>query len=296
MSRALVLGGGGPVGIGWEAGLLVGLGHAGTSLAGVDAVIGTSAGSVVGAQLCLGRDLGDASRQISEGVSRQPFDEEGAPAVDRGVQALMAAMAEVVESGLSPEQGRKRLGKLATSSSTIAEEHFLSIFAQLGSDAWPEHFACTAVDTASGELVVWDRAAAIELCRGVASSCAVPGVYPPVEINGRRYMDGGMRSGLNADLAAGHDSVVVVSVTATELPHGFSDAVLESVLVGVAGELETLRSSGSRVALIGPGEEFLGVSQWGMALMDPSKVAAAFEAGVRQGGEEADKVAALWAG
>jgi NTE family protein len=51
MTRALVLGGGGPVGIGWEAGLIVGLADAGVVVWESDAVIGTSAGSAVGAQL-----------------------------------------------------------------------------------------------------------------------------------------------------------------------------------------------------------------------------------------------------
>ena len=51
MSRALVLGGGGPVGIGWQAGLLAGLADSGVMLRQADLVVGTSAGSVVGAQL-----------------------------------------------------------------------------------------------------------------------------------------------------------------------------------------------------------------------------------------------------
>src|SRR5262249_37853420 len=55
MKRALVLGGGGPVGIAWESGLLAGLTEAGIDPAKADFIVGTSAGSFVGAQLALGR-------------------------------------------------------------------------------------------------------------------------------------------------------------------------------------------------------------------------------------------------
>ncbi|MBI2705507.1 MAG: hypothetical protein HYX32_09490 [Actinobacteria bacterium] len=56
-TRALVLGGGGPVGVGWEVGLAAGLGAAGVDLADADKVIGTSAGSITGAKLAGGADL-----------------------------------------------------------------------------------------------------------------------------------------------------------------------------------------------------------------------------------------------
>jgi NTE family protein len=62
--RALVLGGGGPVGIAWEVGLLAGLLEAGCDLRDADYVLGTSAGSFVGSQLAAGRDM----RQTYEAI------------------------------------------------------------------------------------------------------------------------------------------------------------------------------------------------------------------------------------
>jgi ABC-type sugar transport system substrate-binding protein len=56
MSRALVLGGGGPVGIAWECGLLAGLAQAGVDLGTADFILGTSAGSFVGARLAMGAE------------------------------------------------------------------------------------------------------------------------------------------------------------------------------------------------------------------------------------------------
>jgi len=61
--RALVLGGGGITGVGWEIGLLAGLADAGLDLSVADPpdlVVGTSAGSVVGAQVASGVDLQEA--------------------------------------------------------------------------------------------------------------------------------------------------------------------------------------------------------------------------------------------
>ena len=55
MTRALVLGGGGPVGVAWEVGLIAGLEQEGVRLADADLFVGTSAGSIVGAMLALGR-------------------------------------------------------------------------------------------------------------------------------------------------------------------------------------------------------------------------------------------------
>src|SRR3954464_14941252 len=57
--RALVLGGGGITGVAWEIGVLAGLADAGVDLTGADLVVGTSAGSVVGAQVTTGGNLGD---------------------------------------------------------------------------------------------------------------------------------------------------------------------------------------------------------------------------------------------
>ncbi|MDB5445730.1 MAG: patatin, partial [Phenylobacterium sp.] len=53
-TRALVLGGGGPVGVAWESGLIAGFAQAGVDLGRADFVLGTSAGSIVGAKLAMG--------------------------------------------------------------------------------------------------------------------------------------------------------------------------------------------------------------------------------------------------
>ena len=76
------------------------------------------------------------------------------------------------------------------------------IGAWLPSHEWPaRRLVIAAVDADTGECATFDSASGVSLIEAVSASCAVPGVWPPVQINGRRWMDGGMRSAANADLA-----------------------------------------------------------------------------------------------
>lgn len=289
MTRALVLGGGGPVGVGWESGLAAGLAEAGVALSAADLVVGTSAGSIVGARLALGLDLAETVSAVG-----QPLPvEAGAGGT---IADLMTALAEAASRALTPEQTRTELGKLALDARTVPEGDFTgaAVFAQLAGREWPSSFRCTAIDTQTGALRVWDAAAGVPLDRAVASSCAVPMVFPPVTIDGSRYMDGGMRTPLNADLAAGHAAVIVVSCLAMVLPEGFTDPMFDAIAAQLEAELAVLRDSGAAVEIIVPGAEFLEVSGWGTELMNPARVAGAYEAGVRQAAAEADRLQAIW--
>ncbi len=287
MSRALVLGGGGPVGIGWESGLAVGLTGEGIHLGDADLIVGTSAGSVVGAQLALAMDLSDGVRRLGAPL---PVTSGGSA----GIERLMAAMADAAAGGASPEEARKALGRLATEASTVSEDTFIGAFDLVKGQPWPASYTCTAVDVATGEFRLWDSTAGVDLPRAVASSCAVPGVFPPITIGGQRYMDGGMRTPLNADTAVGHEIVVVVSCFALSLPEGMSDPAFDALSAQVDDELERLRSAGASLEVIAPGEEFLDLSGWGLNLMDPTLTAAAFDVGVRQAALEAERLREVW--
>lgn len=289
-ARALVLSGGGPLGIGWEAGLVTGFAESGVDFANADLIVGTSAGSVVGAHVALGLELSDTLNTVA--AFGALLDAGG---MEFQFQALLDAMAKAAESE-SPEQGRRMVGRLAVEATTVAEEQFVGIAPQLDGRSWPNRYACTAVDVETGALQVWDAETDAPLARAVASSCAAPLTLPPVTINGRRYMDGGLRTNLNADLAAGHDRVVAVSCLPLSLPDGLGDPTFSAWAAAQEAELDTVREGGGAVEVIEPGEEFLTLSGGGANLSEVGRAGEAYEAGVRQARLELDRIHAVWNG
>lgn len=283
MTRALVLGGGGPVGIAWEVGLSLGLAKRGVDLRSADAIIGTSAGSNVGAQVALGSDL-EVWAEERVDLSISP-DDSAAPSGSMAARlgALMEQMIALNIYEGTPEEGRARLGQFALAQDVGPEERFTALFADLGGADWPATFSCTAVSATTGEFVVWNQDSGVDLQLAVASSCCVPGIFPPITIGDDRYIDGGMRSALNADLAAGHDQVLVVSCMSSSTPG-----------LGVQEEIDGLRAGGATVELIEPDQAFIDISGSGMFLMDDSRMPAAFGAGLALADVEAERVSALW--
>jgi NTE family protein len=284
------------VGIAWESGLIAGLAQEGVELAAADFIVGTSAGSFVGAQLAMGRkpaSLAAAQMSAQPAAVRPPGNGPSQPAPD--LMKLMELMAEAATSDAPPEEVRKKIGAYALEAKTISEEQFIATFGgmlqNLAEDAWPQrNYACTAVDAVSGEFVTWGNASRVGLARAVASSCSVPGIYPPITINGSRYIDGGMRSATNADLVKGYDLAVVVSVTtgtnaADPVAAARSKQRLEE-------ELQAIRDGGGKVELIQPDEEALAA--FGPNLMDASRRPAIAEAGLKQGHKEAARLKAFW--
>lgn len=293
MTRAIVLSGGGPVGIAWQTGLAAGLGERGVALSSAACVIGTSAGSAVGAQIAAGHDL----RAALERFVRPPASSERAPAQTPRLQGLLALMAKSMAPGADPKQTRAALGRFALEAQTIEEERFLQGFGYLKGERWPQSFSCTAVDTGSGDFMVWSEASGVDLVAAVASSCAVPGVFPPITIGGRRYMDGGMRSGTNADLAKGHERVLIVSLMGRPAPAaGAEDGAmaqrLEAMRRNSERELGVLRESGSRIEQIGPDAEAWAVI--GVDLMNQRAVYDAAQTGLRQGRATAERLREFW--
>lgn len=300
-TRALVLGGGGPVGIAWEAGLAAGLLEGGVDLSRANYILGTSAGSFVGSQLAAGRDPGAmAAAIIAEEQRGKSAADSGEPPASGGARAagggsnmmtLMKLMQEAANGKRSGEEVRKELGAFALGAQTVDEETFIKSFGRSlseGGEAWPATFACTAVDTATGEFQVWDSSTGVSLAKAVASSCSVPGVYPPITINGKRFMDGGMRSGTNADLAKGHDKVILVAVRI-----GAGDpAALERSKAALDKEIKALTDAGSEVEVIAPDEA--SAAAFGANLMNARVRPAAARAGLEQGRALAAKLKAFW--
>ncbi|MGY1618212.1 patatin-like phospholipase family protein [Geodermatophilus sp. SYSU D00691] len=275
---ALVLGGGGITGIAWEIGVLAGLAEAGVDLTGADLVVGTSAGSVVGAQVTCGG--------APEFLFERQLEPPSAERVARMTRANLAryGWAMLASRGRDVEF-RRRVGALALRAEaaglTPTEQERLDVIgSRLLSREWPERrLVVTAVDALTGEFRPLDRDSGVPLPRAVAASCAVPGVYPPVTIDGRRYVDGGMRSASNADLARGYERVVVLAPIA----RGVGPLTAVDAQVGALGAQAAVVTpdEGSRAAI-------------GRNVLDPAARAPSARAGRAQAKTVADRVAAVW--
>ncbi len=146
-------------------------------------------------------------------MQQAPLEQTGERAVDFDVNLFQQMiMGQLKEHGMNPQAIRAGIGKQAMAARTVTEQARLPIIAsRLPVHDWPARkLLITAVEAVSGEWVVFDRTSGVSLVQAVLASCAVPLAWPTFTINGKSYMDGGMRSGTNADLAAGNDRVVVL--------------------------------------------------------------------------------------
>ncbi|MFZ3494723.1 patatin-like phospholipase family protein [Streptomyces sp. 5.8] len=274
--RALVLGGGGVIGGAWEIGMLAGLAEAGIDLARADTVIGTSAGSIIGARLA----SGVSAEELYEGQL------DGAPVIDVKVTAGQTARFLWAALGSrDPKRSVQRLGRAALSSRTVPESVVFAAVGRLleGADAWPgADLRLTAVDARTGGLETFDAASGATLAEAVAASCAVPVVWPPVEVAGRRWMDGGSRSTANVHLAHGHGRIIALAPIPKAVgPH--PNALAQGA------ELE---AAGARVAVLTP--DRTARKAFGHNMLDQTRRAAAARAGRAQAAAWAPTVAGVW--
>ena len=274
--RALVLGSGGITGMAWEVGLLAGLAARGLDLAGADLVVGTSAGALAGAQVTSGTGLAELYQaQIT------PDGVDVIAGMSRGL-IIRYALAYVLPG--TPTRARIRMGRLALASPELPEaERREVIGAWLPRHEWPARkLLITAVDVASGKFAAFGRSSGATLIEAVSASCAVPGVWPPVRINGRQWMDGGMRSATNADLAADYARIVVLA----PIWQGFG------LMKGAIRQCRQLARLGRAVALVVPDEQARAAI--GQNLLDSSRRAPAAQAGYAQAETAAALIAAAW--
>lgn len=224
-----MLAGGGIAGIAWETGILRGIADESPATAQAlldsDVLVGTSAGSTVAAQVSSGsslevlfeRQLATTSAELTPSVG-----------VEEIVELFMAAVAK---PGLSATEKLQRIGEIALTTPTVPESVRRDVIAaRLPSHEWPERLLrIPAIDTATGELVAFDRSSGVSLVDAVAASCAVPGAWPPVTIDGRRYMDGGVGSTINLQFADDCDDVVVLVPQGRDSPSPFGGGPGEEI-------------------------------------------------------------------
>jgi NTE family protein len=279
--RALVLGGGGVAGIAWETGVLAGLADAGVDVLDADLIVGTSAGSAVTAQVSSGQPLEDLfRRQVDPALQAKEIPAE------LDLTAYAATLVDIMGGAEDVLEIRRRIGAWALEVPTVPEkERREAVASRLPSFAWPDRpIAVVAVVAETGERRIFAPSSGVDLVDAVTASCAVPGIWPPVSIDGRQYVDGGVHSSENTDLAVGYDHVLVLSPTPADAP--------SPPWGGLREEVQELRRRGSTVLVLHPDEA--SRTAMGPNPLDPSIREATASAGREQGRREAESVAGLW--
>lgn len=292
--RGLVFGGGGVLGGTWAVGALKAWSEAtGLDPQEVDVIVGTSAGSVLGALVACGVTTDELithyqDEQVSTGpLAGYEWDREratgghrpgvprfrgpGSPALIRsGLRNIRGLPATALLSAFLPEGGRslERVG------------HLIDAVTPFGEWSAHENLWVVAMDYTDGHRVVFGRPGApvAPLASAVMASCAIPGWFQPVEIDERMYVDGGAVSATSVDVVAhaGLDEVYVIApMVSFDLDEPTSlSARLErqwrrQVTKTCREEMAVVRSTGTAVYALGPGPEDLEAI--GSNLMDASR-------------------------
>ena len=277
-----VIGGGGAMAIGISAGILIALKEAGLDVADATAAIGTSAGSTVAADVQLGVPLDEIAARV---CTDRSDDALGDVAGDRDDDPAPLATTRAWRSW--PELGRRAVGStwvLTRAMSPVRvplpeppgflRRNFPGALLSLGEshdwasefypEAWPDRRICAvASDLDSGRRVMLEADPAdgtprATLRRALQASCAIPGLYPPVRVDGARLVDGGLRSATNLDLAARLPSRAVLAISAitydpSDPPSGPGRLLRMWPNRTVLREVGYLRRLGHEVLLLRPG-------------------------------------------
>jgi len=304
---ALVLGGGGAAGNAWEIGIIAGLAEAGADLTeAADLVVGTSAGATAAAQVRSGIPAAELLASVlSPPVQPAGQNRERPPSLP--MATVFERMRAIGAAATSAADLQRAMGAFGLESdSTLgpaAGQRRATVAARLPRPEWPDRpMIVVAVDAHTGELAAFDRDSGVDLVDAVTASCALPGLVPTHGINGTRYIDGGVRSTDNADLASGYANVVVLSPlggrsqTRPERdtnPAGQFEGLRRPPEWGtdLASQVEALRKQGSHVEVITPDAD--SRAAMGTNQMDPATRVPAARAGFAQGKQEATRVTFL---
>ncbi len=290
MRIGLVLGGGGLTGGAFHAGVLQALAQGvGWDARRSEIIVGTSAGSITATSLRVGFEPADLyRRQIGQSLSpagqmllaraassRRSSNADaavGSGGADAGNtrRSLRPAAPELFKT-LARRRSLPGLGSLAAAALPEGIESTASIergMDALSSGRWPQPRPwITAVRLDDGQLTIFGRDAegahsdsriGPTIGEAVAASCAIPGYFTPVTINGQRYVDGGMASICNADVLAGErlDAVIISAPMAIHASRRLpvDKPVRRTLRRQLDKEIDALRAAGTQVIAFAPTE------------------------------------------
>jgi NTE family protein len=232
MKAGLVLGAGGVLGGAWLTGALHALARETDWDPGsADYVVGTSAGAMIGSLLSAGvppwfmvaHSRGESFEGLTGPDGRPAAEADRAAGavfrVHRGLPGIGPGSLRMAFTALSNPLRHTPLQLLAgwLPAGLISTEPLKEVVCRAVDGRWVEHpnFWAVACDYRSGRRVPFGREGAPQarVADAVAASCAIPGIYRPVEIGGRRYVDGGVCSASSLDLLAGRGLDLVICLS-----------------------------------------------------------------------------------
>jgi NTE family protein len=298
---ALVLGGGGSAGHAWTIGVIAGLAEAGIDMTeAADLVIGTSSGATAAAQVRSGIPPAELLASILSqpvplvGKNRPPPPGPAMATVLERMRAIGAAAISAAD--LQRAMGAFGLESYASLGPAAAEQRRAMVAARLPHQQWPDRpMIVAAVNAHTGELAAFDRDSGVDLVDAVTAGTALPGMVPTHSINGTRYINGGVRSAENADLASGYANVMVLSPfggRSGTLRPGQFEGLRRLPGAGLEDQVEGLRKQGSRVEVITPDAESraaMGSNQMDLSTRPPSA-----RAGYNQGRALVGQLTEFW--
>ncbi|MDU5335091.1 patatin-like phospholipase family protein [Enterococcus sp.] len=264
-SLGIVLGGGGITGLVWETGILAGLLNQGIDLSRAHKILGTSAGSFVGATLANHYDMKDYLDRVSDSSKMKEFAEVSPEVYQLWTEAFMVG-------GSNKETVGQKMGEIIyTHPSKVSREKRMEIVRnRLVRLEWPQNLFISAVDAKTGKLHIFDCNSGISLIEAVSASGAVPGVWPHMSFFGSDWIDGGMVSPTNAEYMVGCDTILLLAPLNKKY----------GLIPSVRDEAEKL-SEHSRVILVEPDEQ--SNEAIGTNIYDSSNVLQIGQAAFKQG-------------
>jgi NTE family protein len=298
VATVLVLGVGGILGEAWTWGYLGGLRRAG----GEDPrratqLIGTSAGSIVAARLAGGEDPARGEERVRWDGEAEPERRPGAlrAAIEGATRISMGAFSPLAAPALAAATPGGALARAAVlarvPAGRIELRDLRSRVEALGPTFADGRLNIVAVDRGSGRRVVFgaDSAPDASVAEAVAASCAVPGLFSPVEIGGREYVDGGVWSPTNLDLARAGSGDRVLCLVPTAVMGTGPAIALRGLAAGwrlaTSVEAAAARRRGARVEIVTP--DTRSARAMGSDFMNPARRARVLAEGLRQGGAPA---------
>lgn len=261
--------------------------------------VGTSAGSIVSARLVAGRALRrpEESPRLPESAPNGAPRSSGTSAVDvarrAGAWTLAAwsPLAPLALAAARPAGAIVRAGVLTRLDRPRRTLDDLRTYIERYGAHFDGRLRVAAVDRLRGTRVVFGSPGApyASVAAAVEASCAVPWLFAPVTIGGREYVDGGVWSATNLDVApAGRDThVLCLNPTAgINGTHTLVSVARRLARSAVSVEALALKRRGAIVRTVAPDLE--AAAAMGGDFMDPEPrrrvLAAAYQQGLRLGG------------